>query len=79
LDIDELQVTSVITNFTIPFSAILISRFLLHLQSASIGDTGSILSSRDSLTNLDGGSVIFERVVGSLGASIAPSDYLVQD
>ncbi|TBU23294.1 hypothetical protein BD311DRAFT_742501 [Dichomitus squalens] len=49
------------------------------LSSASIGDTGSILSSRDSLTNLDGGSVIFERVVGSLGASIAPSDYLVQD
>ncbi|TBU21404.1 hypothetical protein BD311DRAFT_678455, partial [Dichomitus squalens] len=57
-------------------SAILISRFLLHLQSASLRTVGS--SSQVSSLYFER-SLIFERVVGSLGASIAADDYLRED
>ncbi|TBU23300.1 hypothetical protein BD311DRAFT_674265 [Dichomitus squalens] len=77
---DALQSLSVLTVFTTPLSAILVSRFLLRLQSASLraARVGSIPSSQVSSLHLDR-SLVFERVVGSLGASIAPEDYLKED
>ena len=36
-------------------------------------------ASRASSTNLDGGSIVFERIVGSFGASITPGDYFGQE
>ncbi|TBU21648.1 hypothetical protein BD311DRAFT_677895, partial [Dichomitus squalens] len=69
---------SVVSHFTIPLSAILVSRFLLHLQSASLRAVGSIPSSQISSLHLDR-SLVFERVVGSLGASISAEDYLKED
>ena len=58
-------------------SAVLVSRFLLHLQTANLRARG--LGSSQSLENPSGGSVIFERVIGSVGAQIAPEDYFDSD
>ncbi|TBU38675.1 hypothetical protein BD309DRAFT_1022685 [Dichomitus squalens] len=73
LDVDFLLSSSNATNFTYPLSAVLISRFLLHLQSVNLRalDFGS---SR-ALTPSHSSSIVFDRVAGSLGASLAPSDY----
>ncbi|TBU41866.1 hypothetical protein BD309DRAFT_964364 [Dichomitus squalens] len=78
IDLTALASTSAITTFTTPISAILVSRFLLRLQSPSLRGVGSIPSSQTSATNLDR-SIIFDRVFGSLGASIARDDYLQTD
>ncbi|TBU24938.1 hypothetical protein BD311DRAFT_765616 [Dichomitus squalens] len=78
IDLTALASTSAITTFTTPISAILVSRFLLRLQSPSLRGVGSIPSSQTSAMNLDH-SIIFERVVGSLEASIARDDYLQTD
>ncbi|TBU39369.1 hypothetical protein BD309DRAFT_1012023 [Dichomitus squalens] len=78
IDRDGLQPVSVVTAFTTPLSAILVSRFLLHLQSASLRAVGSIPSSQFSSLHLDR-SLVFERVIGSLGASITAEDYLKED
>ena len=58
-------------------STILIARFLLHLQSASLRAVGSVPSLQVSSMCFNGSMI--ERVVGSLGASIAVDDYLEQD
>ena len=50
------------------------SRFILRLQSANISAVGSTTSTQN-LSSV-GGSVVFERVVGSLGAPISPDDYV---
>ncbi|TBU51717.1 hypothetical protein BD310DRAFT_1003631 [Dichomitus squalens] len=78
VDIDAVQPVSVVANFTTPLSAILVSRLLLHLQSASLRAVGSIPSSHISSLHLNR-SLVFERVVGSLGASIVAEDYLKED
>ncbi|TBU22649.1 hypothetical protein BD311DRAFT_675584, partial [Dichomitus squalens] len=78
INVDALQPVSVVTVFTTPLSAVLISRFLLHLQTASLRAVGSIPSSQISSLHLDR-SLVFEWVVGSLGASIAAEDYLKED
>ncbi|TBU23311.1 hypothetical protein BD311DRAFT_768781 [Dichomitus squalens] len=78
IDVDAFTSISVVTVFTFPLSAILVSRFLLRLQSASLRAVGSIPSSQISSLHLDR-SLVFERVVGSLGASIAAEDYLTED
>ena len=57
---------------TFRLSTILIARFLLHLQSASLRAAGSVPSSQVSSMHLNGSMI--ERVVGSLGASIAVDD-----
>ncbi|TBU60084.1 hypothetical protein BD310DRAFT_876186 [Dichomitus squalens] len=75
---DALQPVSVMTVFTPPISAILVSRFLLHLQSASLRAIGSVPSSQISSLHVDR-SLVLERVVGSIGASIATKDYLIED
>ncbi|TBU52432.1 hypothetical protein BD310DRAFT_832189 [Dichomitus squalens] len=78
ISVNALQPYSVVTVFTVPLSAILVSRFLLHLQSASLRAVGTIPSSQISSLHFDR-SLVFERVIGSLGASIAAEDYLVED
>ncbi|KAM5536608.1 hypothetical protein V8D89_009703 [Ganoderma adspersum] len=65
--------SSYITIFTGPLTVILVSRFILRLQSANLRGIGAA-SSRGQTTSNDG-SLVFERVIGSLGASISPSDY----
>ena len=50
------------------------SRFILRLQSANLTAISSTMSSQN--LSSAGGSVVFERVVGSLGAPISPSDYV---
>ena len=47
------------------------SRFMLRLQAASKKSTG-MLSSVGSQVD----SVVFQRVIGSLGASVEPGDYV---
>ncbi|TBU34124.1 hypothetical protein BD311DRAFT_747179 [Dichomitus squalens] len=78
LQVDEgyLQGNSDFGQFTTPLTALLVSRFLLHLQKASLRAVG--MASSQALTSEDS-SVIFERVVGSMGASIAPDEYLWQE
>ncbi|TBU60039.1 hypothetical protein BD310DRAFT_1006898, partial [Dichomitus squalens] len=78
ISVAPLQSASVLTEFTTPLSAILVSRFLLHLQSASLRAVGSIPSSQISSLHLNR-SLVLERVVGSLGASITAEDYLKED
>ncbi|TBU22605.1 hypothetical protein BD311DRAFT_742896 [Dichomitus squalens] len=65
ININALGPTSVMTAFTVPYSA-------------SLRAVGSIRSSQISSLHLDH-SLVFERVVGSLGASISPEDYLKED
>ena len=48
------------------------SRFLLHLQSANLRTIGQ--GSSQSL-DIAEGSVMFERVIGSIGAQISREDY----
>ena len=55
----------------------LVSRFILHLQSASI--RAVYTNSSQALTASNGSSIIFERVIGSLAASIAPDEYLERE
>ena len=57
----------------ISLSAILVSRFMLHLQSANARSTG--LTSSQDLTAVNDTSLLFDRFVGSLGAAISPDNY----
>ncbi|PIL30356.1 hypothetical protein GSI_07541 [Ganoderma sinense ZZ0214-1] len=57
-------------------TAILVQRFLIHLQLANrkalhVGTSQNAGSSQDSM-----GTLVFERVVGSLSASLTPDDYV---
>ena len=61
------------TTVTSSLTAIIVSRFILHLQSANLRATDAA-SSQGQTTSHDG-SLVFERVVGSLAASISPDDY----
>ena len=54
-------------------TAILISRFLLHLQSANLRAIGG--GSSSAFADTHESSIIFDRVVGSIGASIGTDDY----
>ena len=63
---------------TARLSAVLVSRFLLHLQSASLRAVGSLPSVQASSAYVDR-SLIFERVVGSLNTSLTPDDFLEQE
>ncbi|KAI1790287.1 hypothetical protein LXA43DRAFT_518592 [Ganoderma leucocontextum] len=64
---------SYLTQFTIPLSAILVSRFMLDLQSANVRTTG--MASSQDLTAINEVSIVFDRFIGSLGAAISPDDY----
>ncbi|KAH9929582.1 uncharacterized protein BXZ73DRAFT_102110 [Epithele typhae] len=59
-----LKSVSYVTGFTDPVTAILITRFLFHLQAAAQGTTRSKTGSHIFT------SIAFERVAGSLGASL---------
>ncbi|TBU28823.1 hypothetical protein BD309DRAFT_861308 [Dichomitus squalens] len=76
-----LQDTSIVTELTEPMTTILISRFLFHLQAADrasldmdSSDSHEGLPETSSRTNIS--SVVFDRIVGSLSADIAPEDLL---
>ncbi|TBU36810.1 hypothetical protein BD309DRAFT_691870 [Dichomitus squalens] len=64
-----------VTYFTTPLFAICLSRFLLHLQSANLRALAGMDTS-EVLTASQNSSLVFERVVGSIGAIIEPEDYL---
>ena len=55
-------------------TSIVMSRFMLRLQAASKKSTG-MLSSVGSQVD----SVVFQRVIGSLGASVEPGDYVARE
>ncbi|TBU47599.1 hypothetical protein BD309DRAFT_1016241 [Dichomitus squalens] len=73
-DLPFLEDAGDLGQFVTIISPLLISRFLLHLQSANLrtigrGSSQALMTSHDS-------SIIFERVVGPIGASITSDDYL---
>ncbi|KAM5541384.1 hypothetical protein V8D89_004938 [Ganoderma adspersum] len=73
--ISALENSSVMTSFTEPITAILVQRFLIHLQAANHRTLG--LDSSQLGTNVQwSSSLTFNRVIGSLGASISPGDVL---
>ena len=57
-------------------SAIIISRFMLHLQQAHTR-TRETVSQEPTSSNAD--TLRFERALGSLGASILPDDYFAEN
>ena len=63
------------TNYS-SLSAVLVSRFLLRLQSAHLQAVGSRSSIQLASMHLNNSS-ISERIIGSLGAPIAVSNYLM--
>ncbi|RPD69784.1 hypothetical protein L226DRAFT_616558 [Lentinus tigrinus ALCF2SS1-7] len=67
---DPLANVSVVTFFTEPLTAIIVSRFLINLQSANVKAVG-MGSTQDNGGQSE--SLVFERVIGSLGSSIVPS------
>ncbi|TBU34155.1 hypothetical protein BD311DRAFT_651244, partial [Dichomitus squalens] len=67
-----------VTYFTTPLFAICLSRFLLHLQSANLRALAGTDTSK-ALTASQDSSLVFERVVGSIGATIEPEDYLPEE
>ncbi|TFK80191.1 hypothetical protein K466DRAFT_605542 [Polyporus arcularius HHB13444] len=71
-----LQAVSVIPLFTEPLTANLISRFLLHLQSVNQNVTGEDF---EEVSGDHAGSLVFQRVVGSIGSSIGPTASFGED
>ena len=55
-------------------SAILVSRFLLHLQATYLRALGARSEQTSTASCVD--SIVFERVIGSLAAPIAPINIL---
>ncbi|KAI1783017.1 hypothetical protein LXA43DRAFT_1048483, partial [Ganoderma leucocontextum] len=70
-----LQNVSDITAFTEPITAILVQRFLFHLQSAN-HQALDMDSSQVGGAVQQSSSLVFDRVIGSLGASIPSEDFL---
>ncbi|PIL30370.1 hypothetical protein GSI_07555 [Ganoderma sinense ZZ0214-1] len=71
-----LQNASDMIVFVEPVTAILVQRFLIHLQLANrkalhVGTSQNAGFSQDSM-----GTLVFERVVGSLSASLTLDDYV---
>ncbi|PIL24695.1 hypothetical protein GSI_12581 [Ganoderma sinense ZZ0214-1] len=80
LSINQLLTGSIsdITVFSFPLSAIIISRFMLHLQGANSRTTGMASDSQEpTASNI--GSLMFERAFGSLGASISPDNFFATE
>ncbi|KAI0738467.1 hypothetical protein C8Q80DRAFT_1275468 [Daedaleopsis nitida] len=67
--IPNLDSISFVGNFTTPIYSVLVSRFLIDLQMASRNavDGGSSMVDAG-----DGDSIIFNRIIGSIGSSISP-------
>ncbi|KAM5536328.1 hypothetical protein V8D89_010020 [Ganoderma adspersum] len=73
--VPALQNASEVTLFTEPITAIIIQRFLLHLQAANRRALDLDSSQMGSGVQRSS-SVVFNRVIGSLGVSIPPEDFL---
>ncbi|KAM5543601.1 hypothetical protein V8D89_002852 [Ganoderma adspersum] len=61
---------SYVTQFSEPLTTILISRFLLDLQSANRKASNPQGTTTISVNDAGPGALVFERVIGSLGSSI---------
>ncbi|KAM5541391.1 hypothetical protein V8D89_004945 [Ganoderma adspersum] len=72
--IPALQNASYMTAFTDPITSILVQRFMLHLQAANHRALDLDLSQKASSVQRSS-SLVFDRVIGSLGASIPPEDF----
>ncbi|PIL24627.1 hypothetical protein GSI_12511 [Ganoderma sinense ZZ0214-1] len=73
---------SYMTMFTEPVTAVLVSRFLLDLQAANrktLRLDSQDLSQEETSQGVPTGSLIFNRVVGSLGSSILPGSSSFDD
>ncbi|KAM5530955.1 hypothetical protein V8D89_015400 [Ganoderma adspersum] len=69
---------SYMTMFTEPVTAVLVSRFLLDLQAANrkaLRLDSQDMSQDETSQGFPAGSLIFNRVVGSLGSSIDPTPF----
>ncbi|KAM5541392.1 hypothetical protein V8D89_004946 [Ganoderma adspersum] len=73
--VPALEITSDMTAFTDPLTAILVQRFLIHLQSANHRAL-DLDSSQMGTAVQQSKSLVFNRVMGSLGGSIPPEDFL---
>ncbi|TBU61803.1 hypothetical protein BD310DRAFT_919909 [Dichomitus squalens] len=73
----SLQEASFVSLFAELLTAILVSRFLLHLQSAKHRTVAESAASftMDSTSLPDATSIRFGRVLGSLDQSLSPEDY----
>ncbi|KAI1783683.1 hypothetical protein LXA43DRAFT_1130049 [Ganoderma leucocontextum] len=75
-DVIALQNVSDLSLFTDPITAVLVQRFLFHLQSANRQALDMDSSRVGGAITQQSGSLVFARVIGSLGASIPPEDFL---
>ncbi|KAM5541388.1 hypothetical protein V8D89_004942 [Ganoderma adspersum] len=73
--VPALQNTSDMTTFTEPITAILVQRFIFHLQAANHRTLG-LDSSQMGTAAQWSSSLTFNRIIGSLGASIPPENFL---
>ncbi|PIL24595.1 hypothetical protein GSI_12479 [Ganoderma sinense ZZ0214-1] len=73
-NIPSLQDASFVSLFAEPLTTILVSRFLLHLQSAKHKTTG--VDTAFGMTSSRTTSIIFDRVIGSLDQSLSVDDFL---
>ncbi|KAI1781597.1 hypothetical protein LXA43DRAFT_671316 [Ganoderma leucocontextum] len=75
-NIPSLQDASFVSLFAEPLTTILVSRFLLHLQSAKHKTVGT---STFTITSSEGASIMFDRVIGSLDQSLSVDDFFGVD
>ncbi|KAI0630455.1 hypothetical protein C8Q77DRAFT_1133104 [Trametes polyzona] len=73
------QAGSYVTALTDPLTAVLVCRFLLDLQAANVAslEPGSVLHEGDTIPGHEGGgggTLVFARVIGSMGASLKPDN-----
>ncbi|KAM5541474.1 hypothetical protein V8D89_005028 [Ganoderma adspersum] len=73
-NIPSLQDASFVSLFAEPLTTILVSRFLLHLQSAKHKTVGA--DSAFGMTSSRATSIMFDRVIGSLDQSLSIDDFL---
>nr|VWO99582.1 Dual O-methyltransferase/FAD-dependent monooxygenase CTB3 (Cercosporin toxin biosynthesis cluster protein 3) [Includes: O-methyltransferase (EC, FAD-dependent monooxygenase (EC ] [Ganoderma boninense] len=74
-NIPSLQDASFVSLFAVPLTTILVSRFLLHLQSAKHKST-DVYDTAFGMTSSRSTSIIFDRVIGSLDQSLSVDDFL---
>ncbi|KAI0713703.1 hypothetical protein C8Q76DRAFT_620410, partial [Earliella scabrosa] len=72
--IHPLQAHSYVTTFTEPLTAILVSRFLLNLQRANRQAVDHVSESMSQPSGGQADSLVFNRVIGSLGSTFTPGE-----
>ncbi|TBU24160.1 hypothetical protein BD311DRAFT_868333 [Dichomitus squalens] len=72
IDVTDLQDTSLVGFFTDPLTSILVQHFLLRLQWANNTSNGSETGAQGDETT---SSIVFDRVIGSIGGSLQPGNH----